>query len=174
MAVSTKKQTSGGMNRGRETLLIANQPSGRARIAGWVLGWVVAAGAFVGCSSQPAATSEPANSAETVRGIPSARLDLTKGMKSDEVPLNGTYDVSYFIQDSSETCLLLVEAIERDSLETTEMISEVLLMEQDLPGNILSGYDTSFDWGFETFSGGNYAFQMSGACESGWIKLDKQ
>ncbi len=95
-------------------------------------------------------------------------------MKSDEVPLNGTYNVSYFIQHSSETCLLLVEAIERESLEATDMISEVLILEQYVPGNILSSYDTSFDWGSETFSGGNYAFQMSGACESGWIKLDKQ
>ena len=127
-----------------------------------------------GCSSQPSATSEPPNSAEIVRGIPSARLDLTKGIKSDEVPLNGTYDVSYYIQHSSETCLLLVEAIERESLETTEMFSEVLILQQDLPGNILSSYETSFDWGSETFSGGQYAFQMSGACDSGFIKLKKQ
>ena len=128
-----------------------------------------------GCSSQPSATSEPTNSAEIVRGIPSARLELTKGMKSDEVPLNGTYDVSYYIQhDSSETCLLLVEAIERESLEATDMISEVLILEQDLPGNILSVYKTSFDWGSETFSGGNYAFQMSGACDRAWILLEKQ
>ena len=150
-----------------------NQPRRELKTAS-AIALIVLALMSHGCSSQPAATSDSANSAETVRGIPSARLDLTNGMKSDEVPLNGTYDVSLFIQHSSETCLLLIEAIERDSLETTEMISEVLLMEQDLPGNILSSYDTSFDWGSETFSGGNYAFQMSGACESGWIKLDKQ
>ena len=96
-------------------------------------------------------------------------------MKSDEVPLNGTYDVSYYIQhDSSETCLLLVEAIERESLEATDMISEVLILEQDLPGNRLSVYKTSFDWGSETFSGGNYAFKMSGACDRAWILLEKQ
>ena len=95
-------------------------------------------------------------------------------MKSDEVPLNGTYDVSYYFQHSSETCLLLVEAIERESLETTELFSEVLVLEQYLPGNILSSYETSFDWGPETFSGGHYAFQMSGACDSGFIKLKKQ
>ena len=150
-----------------------NQPRRQIKTAS-AIALIVLALMSYGCSSQPAATSDSANLAETVRGIPSARIELTKGIKSDEVPLNGTYDVSYYIQHSSETCLLLVEAIERDSLETTEMISEVLLMEQDLPGNILSSYDTSFDWGSETFSGGNYAFQMSGACERGWIKLEKQ
>jgi hypothetical protein len=150
-----------------------NQPRRQLKTAS-AIALIVLALMSHGCSSQPSATSEPTNSAEIVRGIPSARLDLTKGMKSDEVPLNGTYNVSYFIQHSSETCLLLVEAIERESLEATDMISEVLILEQYVPGNILSSYDTSFDWGSETFSGGNYAFQMSGACESGWIKLDKQ
>jgi hypothetical protein len=123
-----------------------------------------------GCSSQSSATGEPSTPAETVTGVPQIQIDLTDGMKSPEWPFNGTYDVSYQIIHGSDTCFLWVEAIERGSNNSADLISEVLMLDQSL----FIPYGTAFDWDSETFSPGYYAFQASGACETVKIFLKKR
>jgi len=135
--------------------------------------------AFViyGCSSQSSATSEPTDTAETISGVPQLQIKLTDGMRSPEWPMNGTYDVRYLIRHGSDTCFLWVEAIERESNNSTDMISEVLLLDQDkdlASIGFTDYYNTVFDWDAETFSGGYYAFQASGACGEVNIELKKR